>query len=652
MLKLRNEGKTVIIETASADFKWDSARGGQITELVVKDELFSHPLLSNGNIVPDLQFVVDGRPVRQSDSTGKLEVLKESPDRILMRNSAMVGDGAFEVEQLYEVFPEGVVFCEMSIGVPSGKSLDLSDCSLNIAIDTKTAKNVRWGHYTREPGYKRDATTVHAFGDHRLFRKPEECADVRQLYPMVSLDVGWEATRFFSNHLEFVMEDWTSFNDQALSNTRTRVGKEGDTWGLHWHFHEGSTLAVSGPCRYRNRWAVTVGMARTRSGMDADLAMRNNALGCRLAHCMYPYARLGDEWPWAVMPIKQVSAQPPQLFKGVPDPSRANEAAECGANMMILHQFWMKNPGSNNEPVADYQPLDQAWLKSFVDRCHDVGMKVLLYVRGTEMWQLYSSFFEDFMKKDYDGVYADWATPLAMGYVKTSPLHFSAYNFFLFSRAMRKRVGPGGLMIGHTGNATYLASASYDVALGGEFSVRHDELLANPESSSYYSLLNCCGGHLISGNLPDREAFSSRKAMSVCAAFGMTGHPFMEPDDHFSKPLAYIKPLWDCMGQLSGNVVRLHNPVYSPTRAIRSDSEQLYPSLFQSDNGKALLLVTNLDSQAASGTVEVDLRELDVPASATVTPLNVEGVASCEVSGSSVIAKDMDSMYFSAALIE
>ena len=125
------------------------------------------------------------------------------------------------------------------------------------------------------------------------------------------------------------------------------------------------------------------------------------------------------------MPIKQIPEQPPQLFRGNPEVARADEAKALGADTMIIHQFWMRNPGSNNEPVADYQPFDPAWLKAFTGRCHELGMRVGYYIRGTEMWGQYSPFFEQFLEKDRDGVYVDWNTPFSMGAVRCSPMHVS-----------------------------------------------------------------------------------------------------------------------------------------------------------------------------------------------------------------------------------
>jgi hypothetical protein len=213
-------------------------------------------------------------------------------------------------------------------------------------------------------------------------------------------------------------------------------------------------------------------------------------------------------------------------------------------------------------------------------------------------------------------------------------------------------VGSGGFLIGHTGNANLIASACYDVAVGGEFSVRHDQLLSNPESSAYYAHVDCMGAHLISGNLPDRIAFSSQKATAICAALGMTSHPFMEPGVTFRDRTAFIRPLWDSMSRLPGRVVRLHNPAYAPTRAVSTQAEHLFPSLWQADSGKALLLVTNMATAPQTGAVEVTPKELGLPARAAMRVLPVDGTFSAAtVDGTTVRLDNIPPLQFAAVLI-
>jgi hypothetical protein len=627
MLTVSRRASRLTVETLAARLVWDAAAGGQLVAVTLKEELGEHDLLPAGAVLPDFSVTLNNRRLRLLGSAAELAVTSRAPDLIRFSARSSLAGGALRVTQEYEVHEEGALFCSLIVELASGERRTLNACALDVGLDIRNATKAAWGYFSRQMTYKRDYATVHPYLQAHVRREPAEIADAPELFPHLTLDLGWGNTRFFANHVEFLLEDWTALNDGPWSNTRTRAGLERGLWRLSWRLYEGPAAAWQGPRRYRNRWGLLFGRARNRAGADADPAVRNNALGARICHIKYPYAREGDRWPWVSMPIKQVDQQPPQLFQGNPPPRRADEAADAGASLVILHQFWMANPGTNNEPPADYRALNPAWLRSFVDRCHRRRMRVLLYIRGTEPWLMYAPFFEQFLRRDRDGLYADWNTVFFMGYNKSSPLHLSMHSYFHYGKALRERVGPGGILVGHTSNTNQLTLASYDAALNGETSVRHDELLVNPEMTSYFASLHTVGGHLISGNLPDRKAFSSAKATALCAALGMTSHAAMEPGLKFAACAAYLRPLWNAMAGLPGRVTRLHNPAYIPTRAVATASDSLYPSLWENDAGEALLLVTNMAATPQSGSVELDLRRLDVPRDAVVHPLAIPGTS-------------------------
>ena len=653
MLALTRRGSTITVETMGGRVVIDADRGGQLVDLVVKDELFTHPLLAAGEVLPALQFVLDGERIRMVDTRVQMEIVVREPDFVRILTRARLHRGAVEVTQEYEIHEEGILFSHLCIEIPSGKKIELGDCSLAVTLDLGSTRRARWGHFMRDCTFKRDFSSLHALPMFKGFLTLDQSVEASELLPLVSLDVGWEATRFCSNHLEFFLEDWAALGDgPRQQQTGTRVCRDRGLWRIHWRLFQGQAAAVEGPYRYRNRWGLAFGRARTVAGADADPAVRNNALGSRVCHLKVPYGRKGYRWPWVSMPIKQVAEQADQLFVANPSVSCADEAADLGANLMIIHQFWMENPGSNNEPVSDYRPKDPDWLREFTERCHQRGMRVLLYARGTEMWFHFSPFFEEFLEADRDGVYVDWNTPFSMGALRCSPMHVSLHNYFHFTKAVRSRVGQAGLMVGHAGFANLVSLACFDVLLGGETSVRHDELLASPESSAYYAHLDCCGAHLIGGNMGDRRAFAGSKAAAICAAFGMTSQVNMEPDTSFADRVAFIKPLWDAMGRLPGRITRYHNPAYAPTRAVWTEAPTLYPSLWQDDSGHALLVVTNLGDRAVSGTVEVRKDQLDVSANAPLELLAIDGTfQGVRVAGGTVTVENVPPHRYTALLI-
>jgi len=651
MLKVGRRGSKFTIETAAAVVEWDAGRGGQITGFAVDDGAARRPLLRAGQVWPDLQFrLADGMVLRLAEARAKLEILREMPGRIAFKTSAVLGEGLLRVDQQFEAFEEGAVFCEMVMQLEEGSAINLCNAAMELPVDISSAKNVRWGRYSRKPWNKYDPTCVHVFSINQLYMTLDKSAEGEELFPVASLDLGWEGVRFFSNHVEFLLEDWTAVGDGPRERTHSEAGMKEGQWRLRWDLYDGPPNRLADSYRYRNRWGLLFGCPRTEAGVDADPARRNNVIGCRISHCMYPYVRQSDEWPWVVMPMKQTIYQDAQQFRGFPELERVDEVADAGANLMIIHQFWMSNPGSNGEPPADYRPADPKWLKAFVDRCHERGMRVALYIRGTEMYSYYSSFFEDFLRKDWDGQYLDWTCPLAQGWIKASSLHFSAYNYFMFMRALRGRVGGGGFLIGHTGNHAFINATHLDVCLAGEFSIMHEVLLSDPQACAYYAMLSACGGHLLGGDTADRKLFASPKATAFCAALGMTSHSFVSPGKPFSQTAGYMFPLWGAMRSLSGSPVRVFNPSVAQTRAVRCDQPALFPVAFQAADGQVLVTVTNL-GKPASGTVEIDAAELGLPSSAVVKPLEGAGLAPCRADGHNLRVVKLASESFCAALV-
>ncbi|MCM8822357.1 MAG: hypothetical protein NC831_06040 [Candidatus Omnitrophica bacterium] len=654
MLKLTRKGRKITVETGSGSITWDADKGGEIIDFACKNEKESHKLLSDDATISGLKFVIGGQAYKLSETKADLKIESIDKDRIVITNQACLARGFIKIIQTYQVHQEGAVFCEQVIETEGKNSFTLSEISMNILLDVGSAKSARWGYFTREPWYKRDYSTTHVFYGMDLYKNLDDISCHRELWPLASIDLGWANTKFFSNKIEFVLDEWVSFNDAPRQYTMSYGGRSGKKWVLKWYILQGMQMTVSQPSRYRNKWGMFFLTSRTQNEKGSDAALKNNVLGCRVAHCMYPYAQIEKDWPWVVMPVKQVACQPPQLFKGNPDIKRVDEAADAGANLMIIHQFWMRNPGTNCEPPADYVVKDPQWFKAFVDRCHRRGMRVLTYIRGCEQYQMYQSWFEDYMQRDWDGLYPDWNSPHAMGFTKTSLLHWSSYAYFMYLKAMRKRVGEYGAIIGHTGFPFALTQSCIDVALCGELSIKHDELLTVPESTAYFSCLDCSGAHLIGGNLKDRAEFSGKKAAAICSAFGMTGHPVLEPGVPFEKAAAYIKPLWDAMTSLPGRVVKLHNPAYCPTDAVYCKEFWLFPSLWQSDQGKCLLLVTNLsDNEKKSGDVLIDTGKLDLSKNAGMRILKIKGTCfhSATIKDNIVKIKDLPPHSFCAIII-
>ncbi len=648
MLRLVKKEHIIRVETAGADFEWDLARGAQLTACVLKNRQAVHSLFGK-TPAPNLTLTLGDRKISLADAPAEASILREDAQCIVFTTKSVIGGGLFSVEQRYEVFREGVVFCEFSVTLEAGKTVVIRRAEMGFAIAMEGVKQFRGNAITRDPYPKQDVTTVHILSEAKVGLLREERIEKPHVMPLIGADLGWAESRYYSNRVEFVLEDSTSFGSGLVGKTRSTAGLDGKSWNVSYSLREDGEQVLQAPFFYRNRWALLCGSARRESGEGADRALANNSLAARICHVMYPYVRGAQEWPWCSVPVRQTFYQDVQLAKENPTLEQVDEAAALGCNLMIIHQFWMTNGGSNGEPCAEYKAFDPAWMKSFIGRAHDKGMRVLLYCRGIERYSMYSDFFEQYLRKDWDGVYMDWATPAAMGFCKTSAMHFSAYDYFMFTRAMRNRVGDRGVMIAHSSVQTYLSQASFDSVVCGEFSVMHSGLLSTPEKSASFAMQGGCGINLIAGNSADRAVFSSQRSAGFAAGMGYSAHPFMEPGKSFTEASGYMHALWNVWRALGSDPVRCFNPATGDS-AVATWQGNLHPVVYQAQNGSILVTVANLGEEEVTGDVTVDLKALGLHEGCALVPLAIKGTHPIAVRGNRLVVEKMPPYFFAGAV--
>jgi hypothetical protein len=650
MFKVKKSARRMVVETGNAVYEWDAARGGQLTGVRVKDGGAKRVLVDPTRPAPNLTLKTRRGLMRAADYPAKFDVQYEEPGYVIF--SALVNMGnLFTLEQTYEVFRESVVFCEFRLLVNEGRSARISAAELGFDLDLDKARNVRTCYASRDQYLKQDVTTAHVLATIKVAMERNEKIESDHLLGMVGIDVGWGGTRCYSNRVEFVIEDNTSIGGGMRAPTRTLSYEQRGRWIHKWQLAKRCRETFRKPFFYRNKWALFISSARTEAGPNADPVRRNNVLGARVCHVMYPYIHGTRNWPWCSVPMRQTFYDDVQIAKEDPPLKAIDQAAKLGANVLLIHQFWMTNGGSNGEPMADYTPYKPKWLKAFIARAHKRGMRVLLYARGIEMYFMYMNFFEKYLKKDWDGIYMDWAIPFSTGYTKSSYRHSSVYNYFMFTRALRKRVGENGVLIGHSIIQAANSYAAFDGAVTGEFSVLHSGLLEAPLTSASYAGMPCVGAHLIAGNSPDRAMFSGQRAAGVAAGLGWANHPFMEPGKDFANCSAFTKPLWDMINSLSSDPVRVFNPAVESRGFAKWSNESLWPIAYKDARGNVLVIVANLSEKAVSGSVEIDPKELGLRPGVALKPLKIKNAHVAKVAGNKIVIEKMAPYFFCGVMI-
>ncbi len=650
MFKVDKSRKQIVVETGNALYRWDAARGGQLVELTIKDGKYRRTLIDARHPAPNLKLRLPGGVRSVADYPAELNV-QHSENGYLIFSASVKIDGLFTFEQQYEVFRESVVFCEFRLAVNPGKKVSIIDAAMGFDLNLDKARNLRSNYVSRDQYLKQDVTTTHVLGALELALDRRKKIRKSHLLPMLGLDVGWGDTRCYSNRIELILEDNSSIGGNMLAPTSTTSEERGAHWRHQWQLCRNNREVFETPFFYRNKWALYVGSARTEAGPQADPVRRNNALGARVCHVMYPYIRGMRNWPWCSVPMRQTFYQDVQLAVKDPPLQAVTKAAALGANVLLIHQFWMNNGGSNGEPMADYRVHNPKWLKAFIKCAHAKGMRVLLYTRGVEQYSMYADFFEKYLKRDWDGLYMDWATPFAMGFIKSSSRHSSIYNYFMFTRALRQRVGENGVLIGHTIMQAASSYATFDAAVTGEFSVLHSGLISSPNVGTSYGGSACIGVHLIAGNSPDRAMFSGQRAAGFAAGLGWTNHPFMEPGKDFAKCMAFTKPLWDIINALDSDPVRVFNPAVEPISFATWSHAALYPIAYKDKQDNVVIIVANLSDKPVSGQVQIDSAKLGIKTTRALKALKIAHAHTARVNGSRIMIKDLKPYGFCGTIL-
>lgn len=649
MFKIEKSERRISIETGNAIYRWEGKQGGQLTELTLKDGASRRELISPDRPAPNLTLSISGKKYSVADFPATFTVQYEEAGYIIFSASSTIAK-TFIFEQQYEVFRESVIFCEFRLAMLPKKEAIVSSAEMGFNLNLQKAKNLKVNYVSRDPYLKQDVTTTHVLANIKVANNRNEKINCKHLLAMTGLDAGWDNTKCYSHRIEFVLEDNSSLGGEMLAPTATISQEEKNRWVHIWKLCLNKTEALKEPFFYRNKWGLFIASARTEAGPTADPVRRNNVLGARVCHVMYPYIYGIRNWPWCSVPTRQTFYQDVQLAKENPPLKAVAEAASLGANVLLIHQFWMKNGGSNGEPMSNYRPQDPKWLKAFIAAAHKKGMRVLLYMRGIEQYSLYDEFFEKYLKRNFDGLYIDWAAPFAMGFAKSTPLHSSVYNYFMFTRALRKRVGEQGVLIGHSTLQSASSYACFDAAVTGEFSVLHSGLISTPEIAASYGGSACIGPHLIAGNSPDRAMFSGQRAAGFAAGLCWANHPFLEPGKSFTQCSAFAKPLWDMINSLSTDPVRVFNPSVEPVSFAKESHPSLYPVAYKDRKGNILITITNLSDAPVTGSIEINRTILGLKKSAVFHTLKIKKAATATVKGDVITVKNLKPYFFCGIL--
>ncbi|MFA5646356.1 MAG: hypothetical protein WDA18_08395 [Candidatus Ratteibacteria bacterium] len=581
------DGSVLVVRGANFEVSWDLNQGGEIFLIRQYDGVAWFPVNDvRKGTVPNLTFTIDRtkiRPLASCSVSGyEFEKRKEGEVVFLTR----VDLGICKIRMRWTIFQEGVIFCEMRIpdsdikndktqGVDSAANKRLMarlHGSLGLSLDPMLVTgNLRWGYFPRLTGSAEVGKRVE-----------EKIEDRERMLPLALADYRLEKKPGFTNHLEIFVED------SPPSGASTHFGADGKG-GLNfeWNFSGKEMQNAYFTCWdmgfFLTRWGLCLGGARTRASRKIAGPLANNLLGAKIFHIGSSQGvpeKMRESWPFNSPPVNMIRG----IHRGMSSNSDIRSMKKEGADTIVYHQSWMRSGGSNCDPPADYIPRNSVDLKRFVDGCHSQGMKVGLYMRGAEKHAFFQPYFEKFLQRDFDGLYVDWGSPLSNGYHGCNELHFCAYTYFLFTRALRERVGDEGFLISHTGSgSTMLAWGMFDAYLPGEAKVQKKGLEISPEEASYFGVSSAVGTNPLRIN--------SERTVAFYAGLGFSPH--LGPKARFA---ALFTPLWRMMDSFIEKETIFYSSYNQALSVAKIGSRALLVSVYRISRERIFAVIANTGS--------------------------------------------------------
>ncbi|WP_146682805.1 hypothetical protein [Limihaloglobus sulfuriphilus] len=298
--------------------------------------------------------------------------------------------------------------------------------------------------------------------------------------------------------------------------------------------------------------------------------------------------------------------------------------AQNYGSILLLHHEWMQNRGSNGNPHADYSiPRDEKELVRMIKHAHSRGIKVGLYMRGVEDYALSTMFFEKYLTKDYDGIYADWHgftgravhEYLQPVEVEVHDMHYSpdgtylpAKQYMQFTRKLRNIVGDKGFLIGHQGsmNTGVLSNLGWDADTPGEAGPTRDMFSGDVHEAVYDGFL---AGNVVTPWPEESADFRSPMGAAKMAGWGffpqiLMGFNSSDGTELFSRRAdasnnQWVWPYWEILSKYDWDNAEILNSPSDARRVFKCNNSSISVIGYKFTDGRILVIAANISDTAA-----------------------------------------------------
>jgi hypothetical protein len=590
----------LVVEADTFRVTLDPRRGGEATTIEVPSEAGWGTLVgSDGQTFPalvlrtaDTSYSLASDPaarvLAETDRDGVMSI------QLLGRPRDLEGrPGPFEVTLGWEIHPEGAIFADVDVGLVTERPewghqepvVLLGGAELGLALDRGV------------PGWPR--------------YRQEVVRHVEAAFPSVRVALGASGGRSFTNELEAFVED-----GRGIGGLGTAFDADATSGRFHWTLARGTPLPVDRTFHAQNRVALALGRSRQVTSLTGDRAYHWVGLDA---------AREADK-AW------------------YPTDDEIDRMVALGATVLVLHNFWMAQGGTNGSPAADYRtPRDEAELRRTIAHAHERGLRVGLYLRGVERYAAATGFFEKYLERDRDGLYVDWLGPHATSFHESrlSPAtalgdvhatsdgsRLPARDSLLFMKDLRNRVGPRGFLIGHQGSlrSGALSNLLLDSYLAGE-APSDQTMMTSADDAAYGGMEGA--GPCSPWTVAAPNVFTTPDAIAKMAAWGLIPEIplgiYGFPNDPMAPENAYALAYWRILaagGAERASSVMGH--VSSPVSSVKS-------RVYVQPTGELLVVTVNLSAQPIAEPARITLDGIGAavgyhvskvdPASGAVGPL-------------------------------
>lgn len=233
-----------------------------------------------------------------------------------------------------------------------------------------------------------------------------------------------------------------------------------------------------------------------------------------------------NHWGWAIRPAAATRHKPPlrmfhyfDNYRRYPEPEQVAAIAASGCDVLVMHENWRRDAQN------DGMPHDPAGFAALVETLHRHGIRLAVYVRGSEesVVERGADWFDALLQRDFDGLYVDYGGPVHDVTPPDETYNGGRIRFrmhYLKWRALRRRVGSGGILYSHTGpwfSALGLSFVDGYVSGEGERGL----LVRGRAEHEYYSMAAVCPGTMWVAAFPE---YTSPRMTPFLAATGQYPH--------------------------------------------------------------------------------------------------------------------------------